>query len=105
MWLDTRTKDVVSEIAARHGGNVNAFRQVCGLPINTYFSMAKMMWLLKHVPEVKAAKDRDTLRMGTVDSWLVYKLTGGKSFSTDSSNASRTMLMDINSLEWSEQML
>jgi glycerol kinase len=81
------------------------FREDCGLPLNTYFSMVKMMWFLKNVPAVKAAKERGDLKMGTVDSWLVHKLTGNKEFMTDSSNASRTMLMDINQLEWSDKML
>ena len=86
---------------AKTGGDVDAYREVCGLPINTYFSAVKMRWLLQNISEI----DRADLKFGTIDTWLISKLTGNKNHVTDSSNASRTMLMDIHTLEWSEPML
>ena len=101
VWLDQRTTGVVDQIKAKTGGDVDAYREVCGLPINTYFSAVKMRWLLQNVAEI----DKADLKFGTIDTWLISKLTGNKNHVTDSSNASRTMLMDIHTLEWSEPML
>lgn len=81
------------------------FREECGLPVNTYFSMVKMMWLIENSEEVRAAQEKGNLRFGTVDTWIIYRLTKGESYVTDSSNASRTMLMNLHTLEWSEKML
>jgi len=103
VWLDQRTLGVVNEIKAKHNGNSDVFRPICGLPINTYFSAVKMRWLLQNSKEVSS--NTDDLIFGTIDTWLIAKLSGLTSFVTDSSNASRTMLMDINTLEWSEKML
>jgi glycerol kinase len=88
-------------------GNVDLFRPVCGLPINTYFSALKMRWLLENAPEVMAASESNSsgLTFSTIDTWLIAKLSGMESVMTDATNASRTMLMDINSLEWSDEML
>jgi len=88
-------------------GNVDFFRPVCGLPINTYFSALNMRWLLENASEVKAASEQASsgLTFSTMDTWLIAKLTGMTSVMTDATNASRTMLMDINTLEWSEEML
>jgi len=71
VWLDTRTKEVVHEILAKNGNDVDKYRGICGLPLNTFFFMVKMMWLLKHSDKVRAAKDTGTLKFCTVDSWLV----------------------------------
>lgn len=89
------------------GGNVDLFRPTCGLPINTYFSALKMRWLLENSPEVMRASDQGSsgLTFSTIDTWLIAKLSGMESVMTDATNASRTMLMDIDSLEWSEEML
>ena len=100
MWLDQRTSSVVSEMSAKNQGNVDAYRLDCGLPINTYFSAVKMRWLLQNTK-----LNKDDLIFGTIDTWLIAKLTQLSSFVTDSSNASRTMLMDINTLEWSDKMI
>ena len=90
----------------KNGGNTDVYRPICGLPINTYFSAVKMRWLLQNCEEVKAAAaDASSgLLFGTIDTWLIAKLSGLTSFATDSSNASRTMLMDIHTLEWSDKM-
>jgi glycerol kinase len=105
VWLDKRTSGVVKTFEEKNGGDLNVYRDICGLPINTYFSAVKMRWLLNHVPEINTAHEEGSLVLGTIDTWLVFKLTGGKKILTDSSNASRTMLMDINTLKWSEKML
>lgn len=102
VWLDQRTTDIVREIKDRNAGDLDIYREDCGLPVNTYFSAVKMKWLLQQ----KEVQDgADDLIFGTIDTWLIARLTGLKSFVTDSSNASRTMLMDINTLEWSDKML
>ena len=80
-------------------------RRITGLPIDAYFSATKMEWLLQNVPAVTAAARRGTLRLGTIDAWLLWQLSGGKSYLTDFTNASRTMLFDIDRLCWDEQML
>lgn len=84
----------------KNQGDVDVYRRDCGLPINTYFSALKMKWLIQN-----ADLNEQDLGFGTIDTWLISKLTQQNSFCTDSSNASRTMLMDINSLEWSDKML
>ena len=75
VWLDNRTADVCRAMARAHGGT-DAFRPVTGLPVSTYFSAYKLRWLLDHVPAVAEAAAQDRLMLGTVDSWLLYKLTG-----------------------------
>ncbi|KAI8870953.1 glycerol kinase [Ramicandelaber brevisporus] len=106
VWDDTRTKDIVAQLADKHPSKSrDGTRPLCGLPLTTYFSAVKLRWMLDNVPAVKAADEKGTLRFGTVDSWLIYKLTGGKVHATDVTNASRTMLMDINTLQWSDEAL
>ena len=90
----------VDALKQKNNGNVDVYREICGLPINTYFSGVKMKWLLEN-----AKLNHSDLGFGTIDTWLISKLTQQEHFATDSSNASRTMLMDLHSLEWSEKML
>ncbi|PVV03886.1 hypothetical protein BB560_001614 [Smittium megazygosporum] len=99
IWSDTRTREVVQRLVAKDKDN--KIPAICGLPITTYFSASKMIWMLENVESVKEAKEKGTLRFGTVDSWLLYKLTG--KHITDATNASRTMLMDIHTLKWSPE--
>lgn len=103
VWHDLRTADVVKELCEAHGG-IDAFRATCGLPISTYFSATKLLWLKRHVPEVAAAMADGSAMVGTIDSWLLYNLTGGAKAGgvhvTDVSNASRTMLMELKSGSW-----
>lgn len=98
VWSDARTQSTVEVLSA---GNTEFARDVCGLPCSTYFSGVKMRWLLDNVPAVQAAQNAGTLRFGTIDSWLIYNLSGGAKHVTDCTNASRTMLMDIRTLQWS----
>ncbi|CAE8659537.1 unnamed protein product, partial [Polarella glacialis] len=102
VWLDLRTSDTVAELCRGRGGK-DRFRKKTGLPISTYFSAVKMRWMLDNVPEIKKAAAEDRCCFGTIESWLLYSLTGGKDGGvhfTDVSNASRCMLMNIKTLQW-----
>ncbi|MFM7046000.1 MAG: FGGY family carbohydrate kinase [Ilumatobacteraceae bacterium] len=97
VWQDRRTAERCDELAA--AGHLARVREVTGLVLDPYFSGTKAAWLLEHreIP-------RQGLAIGTIDSWLVWKLTDGASFVTDTTNASRTMLFDIRSMCWSDEM-
>eukprot|EP00002_Diphylleia_rotans_P017766 TRINITY_DN3444_c0_g1_i1.p1 TRINITY_DN3444_c0_g1~~TRINITY_DN3444_c0_g1_i1.p1 ORF type:complete len:519 (+),score=113.71 TRINITY_DN3444_c0_g1_i1:86-1642(+) len=102
VWMDTRTRHIVADLVEQLGSK-DAFRERCGLPISTYFSAMKMMWLLSHVVEVKTAVAEGRCLFGTVDSWMIWNLTGGVDGGvhvTDVTNASRTMLLNLSKLEW-----
>jgi len=106
VWQDTRTKPLIDALS-REGGK-ERFRDHTGLPLATYFSASKLAWILEHVDGTRAAAERGELCFGTVDSWLIWLLTGGPGQGvhvTDVSNASRTMLLDLKSLSWDESML
>jgi len=97
---------MVRELKTREGAD--GLQELCGLPLSTYPSSTKLLWLLKHVDKVKDAYDAGRLAFGTVDSWLVYKLNGGPStniFVTDPSNASRTMWMNIQKLAYDDKLI
>jgi len=100
VWLDSRTRETVASLKDVFE-TPDHLRDQCGLPLSTYFSGVKLRWLLDNVPAVAAAVRSGDAMFGTVDSWLVWKLTGGATHATDFTNASRTMLMDIRSREWS----
>lgn len=109
VWLDTRTRDLVDTlIESTPTKSKDYFQRTCGLPFSTYFSAVKLKWLLENVPEVADASERGTLRFGTIDSWLLYNLTGGCSNNgvhmTDVTNASRTMLMNLKTLQWDKSI-
>jgi glycerol kinase len=101
VWQDTRTAALCREL----GGDAGAdrFRGATGLPLASYFSGPKMRWLLDHAPGVAEAADGGDLRFGTMDSWLLWKLTGRHA--TDVTNAGRTMLMGLESLEWEDGLI
>ncbi|KDR15118.1 glycerol kinase isoform X2 [Zootermopsis nevadensis] len=104
VWSDIRTDSTVDQILAKVPENSkNALMPLCGLPISPYFSALKMRWLIDNVPAVRRAIREQRCRFGTVDTWLVWNLTGGRKgglFITDVTNASRTMLMNIETLQW-----
>ncbi|GLC44941.1 hypothetical protein PLESTM_001667100 [Pleodorina starrii] len=107
VWLDNRTSELCDQLAAAHGGR-DAFRAITGLPISPYFSATKYLWMYENVPEVRAAVDRGDAAVGTIDSWLIWQLTGGAAGGvhvTDVTNASRTLLMDLDSLDWHSSTL
>jgi glycerol kinase len=101
VWQDTRT----AELCERLGGStgIDRFRAKTGLPLATYFSGPKIAWLLENDPGLRARAERGELCFGTIDSWVVWNLTGGRHV-TDVTNASRTMLMDLRSLRWSDDI-
>jgi len=104
VWHDTRTTGIVDRIVTQHGkGDANFLRRICGLPVSTYFSAMKLLWLIEHSSEIAAAVKSGDALFGTIDSWILYNLTGsvnGGVHITDVTNASRTMLMDVNKLAW-----
>ena len=102
-WPDTRTTGTVRELAKKSSKGTDAVKQETGLPLSTYFAAVKLRWMLDNLPEVKSAHDAGEMMFGTVDSWLLYNFTGGKDggvHMTDSSNASRTMFMDLRKQTW-----
>ncbi|CAG2113371.1 unnamed protein product, partial [Medioppia subpectinata] len=104
VWLDNRTNELVDQILDRiPGRDLNWFKSKTGLPISTYFSALKLKWLIDTIPGIKAAIAHKRLLFGTVDSWLLWKLTGRHV--TDVTNASRTLLMDLETLEWDPYLL
>ncbi|CAK4034338.1 probable GUT1-glycerol kinase [Lecanosticta acicola] len=106
VWTDTRTAALARELKARPGSD--KLTDICGLPISTYPSVTKLLWLLKNVEKVRKVYEAGNLAFGTIDSWLIYKLNGGPSrnrFVSDPTNASRTMFMDIHKLKYSDHML
>ena len=101
-WNDLRTSELSARLAAEHGGK-DALRATTGLPFSTYFAALKIKWLMENDAKVQAAVAAGTCCFGTVDSWLIYKLTGGAAggaYVTDVTNASRYLLMDLASLAW-----
>ena len=72
VWLDKRTSIIVKHFEEKNGGNLNIYREICGLPVNTYFSAVKMRWLIDHCAEVKTAHEDGSLVFGTIDTWLIY---------------------------------
>jgi glycerol kinase len=102
VWQDRRTASFCDEHRAKYQ---TGHQQKTGLPLDPYFSATKMRWLLDNVPAVKAAADKSNLLLSTVDSFLLYRLTNGKSFATEASNASRTMLMSLETFQWNDELL
>ena len=103
VWQDRRTADYCQRLKAQGAGET--IQAKTGLLIDAYFSASKIRWILDNVPGAKARADAGKLAFGTVDSWLVWKLTGRAKHITDVSNASRTMLFNIHTLQWDDELL
>ncbi len=106
VWQDTRVEGLVAELS-REGGK-DRLRAKTGLPLASYFSGLKLKWLLDHVPEARAKAESGTALFGTIDAWLVWNLTGGRDRGlhiTDVTNASRTQLIDLATLDWDQEIL
>ncbi|KAH6843014.1 glycerol kinase-like protein [Chaetomium sp. MPI-CAGE-AT-0009] len=108
VWPDTRTSALVRELKSRDGSD--DLIELCGLPLSTYPSSVKLLWLLQNVDSVKQAYEEGRLAFGTVDSWLIYKLNGGAKAAkpvhvTDSTNASRTMFVNLRTLQYDDKLL
>ncbi len=103
VWQDRRTSAFCDDLKAR--GLVDTIREKTGLIIDAYFSGTKIKWILDNVPGAREKAEAGKLRFGTVDSWLVWQLTRGEVHITDVSNASRTMLFNIHTLQWDQELL
>jgi glycerol kinase len=103
VWQDRRTSGYCDELKAQ--GREDMIREKTGLVIDAYFSATKWKWMLDHVPGAREKAESGQLALGTVDSWLIWKLTSGRVHVTDVTNASRTMLFNIHNLDWEEELL
>lgn len=103
VWQDRRTSDYCNEVIA--AGMADKIREKTGLIIDAYFSATKIKWILDNVPGARKRAEEGKLMFGTVDTWLVWRLTRGAVHVTDVTNASRTMLFNINTLEWDQELL
>lgn len=107
VWQDRRTAhrcdELRAQLAATRRGDL--IERKTGLVLDAYFSATKIAWLLDHVPGARARAERGELAFGTMDSWLIWQLTGGRLHVTDASNASRTLLFNIRSLQWDDELL
>ena len=103
VWQDRRTAPLCAELKA--AGYEPLFQQRTGLVIDPYFAGTKIRWLLDHVPGARASAERGELAFGTVDTWLLWQLTGGRVHATDVTNASRTLLFDLHRRQWDEELL
>ena len=103
VWQCRRTSEYCDSLKAK--GLTDTFRAKTGLVIDAYFSGTKLRWILENVPGVRDRAERGELLFGTVECWLMWKLSGGKIHATDYSNASRTMLFNINTLQWDDEIL
>ena len=105
VWQDTRTQAICDRLAGDEGAD--RYKEVCGLPLATYFSGPKVTWILENVEGAREAADRGDLMFGTPETWVIWQLTGGLDGGvhiTDVTNASRTMLMNLRTLEWDEKI-
>jgi len=106
VWTDTRHQALVRKLKARLGSD--KVQDLCGLPLSTYPSVGKLLWLIENEPKVMHAYEKGILAFGTIDAWLVYKLNGGPKknvFVSDPTNASRTMFMNIHTLQYDDSLI
>ncbi len=103
VWQDRRTAETCNQLKA--AGNATLIQEKTGLIVDAYFSGTKLQWILDHVPNARTLANEGNLCFGTIDTWLVYKLTNGTIHVTDVSNASRTMLCNIHTLKWDNDLL
>jgi glycerol kinase len=102
-WQDTRTDRLITELAGDEGPD--RFVDRCGLPLTTYFSAPRLRWMLDHTPGLRARAEAGDVLFGTMESWLIWNFTRGQLHATDVTNASRTMLMNIETLDWDDALL
>ncbi|MBC9943392.1 glycerol kinase GlpK [Leucobacter sp. cx-328] len=108
VWQDTRTQGLVDALAAQSPLGADRFRERTGLPLTSYFSASKIAWILDAVPGARARAEKGELLFGTTDTWVLWNLSGGANggvHATDVTNASRTMLMDLATLTWDDELL
>lgn len=104
VWNDARTSSICDKLK-KDGGGADRFRSTTGLPVAPYFSATKLAWLMESVPGLREDAQAGEALFGTIDTWLLWKLTGGAVYITDVTNASRTMMMDLATLDWSPSIL
>ena len=102
VWQDRRTAAACDTLRPRWAARI---QRKTGLVLDAYFSATKLQWLLDHVPSARARAEAGELAFGTIDSWLLWQLTGGQVHATDASNAARTLLFNIHTLQWDEELL
>lgn len=102
VWQCSRAKDICEEVAKQDVGR--QIREKTGIMLSPFFPASKLAWILRNVPRAKEWQREKNLMMGTIDTWLVYRLTKGKSYKTDYSNASRTQLFNLETLEWDREI-
>ena len=110
VWQDTRTQKIIDDVALRglSEPNLNRFKNKTGLPLATYFAASKICWILSNIAGVRESAEEGKIAFGTIDSWLLWNLTGGINggvHATDVTNASRTLLMDLETLSWDKELL
>ncbi|RID54733.1 hypothetical protein BRARA_G02034 [Brassica rapa] len=108
VWMDARTSSICRRLEKELSGGRSHFVESCGLPISTYFSAMKLLWLMENVDAVKDAIKKGDAIFGTIDTWLIWNMTGGINGGlhvTDVTNASRTMLMNLKTLSWDEETI
>ena len=103
VWQSRQTEEIVQEL--REQGYHDLFKEKTGLLLDPYFSGSKVKWILDHVEGAREKAEKGELLFGTIDSWLVYKLSGGKAHITDYSNAARTLMFNIYDLKWDDELL
>lgn len=103
VWQDRRTTEICQKLKA--AGHEPFFRKRTGLVLDPYFSGTKIRWLLDHVPGLKKRAERGQILFGTIDTWLLWKLTGGQVHATDATNASRTLLLNLKKVAWDREIL
>ena len=103
VWQCRRTSEYCDSLKAK--GLEPSFREKTGLPVDAYFSASKLRWILDNVEGARAKAEAGKLLFGTIETWLIWKLTGGRVHVTDYSNASRTMMFNINELKWDKDIL
>ena len=102
VWQDRRTREFCAQYKSEFKSK---FFKTTGLPLDPYFSGTKIKWLLENNPQVQKAAKENNLKFGTIDTFLLYKLSGGKAYATEPSNASRTLLIDLETANWSNELL
>ena len=102
VWQDKRTSRYCEKLKTKK--NIKLIKNITGLTIDSYFSATKIKWILKNIKKTKLLLNQNRLAFGTIDSWILWKLTNGNSHFTDVTNASRTMLFDIRKMEWSSKL-
>lgn len=103
VWQDRRTAPICEQLRASHGDDF--FRSKTGLVLDPYFSGTKIRWLLDHIDGLRERAERGEIAFGTIDSWLIWKLTAGQTHATDATNASRTLLANIQTGDWDDELL